>query len=119
MASSPNGSNGPPSGEPDKQSESMRYRLFIYKPGGKKTVAHTLESDSPFLAINKGDLLNPRCWGEQASTNLAEDKAQFRYGIMLQVTGLEHFIVESDGKVVSHGMGVFTEALEDIAESRP
>ena len=82
------------------------YTLEIYLPGGVADVAVTFESDTPFMAINIGDILNPRLW------------TAFDYqGEVLKVAKLEHFIWETQG-VIKHKIGVFTEAVSDDEDSR-
>ena len=42
------------------------------------------------------------------------------YGIVLRVTGVEHFISQrEDDDFFQHKLGVFTEAVEDVMENRP
>jgi hypothetical protein len=98
-----------------------KYRLEIYPPGneGYDVVCH-IESDEPFLPIQRGDLINPRTWNAQNSGNLQVSHGETEFGIVLRVTGIEHFIVQRDDNEFSqHKLGVFTEAVDDIAENRP
>lgn len=82
------------------------YALEIYLPGGTADVAAVFESDTPFMAINIGDILNPRLW------------KTFDYqGEVLRVVKLEHFIWETQG-IVKHKIGVFTEAVSDDEGTR-
>lgn len=98
----------------------MKYVLEIYPPGGSgRDVAHTITSDAPFLPISRGDLLNPQLWPEHASSVLDDVRAQFRHGVVLRVTGVEHMISEADGRPMTHKVCIFTKAEENIAGSRP
>jgi hypothetical protein len=40
----------------------MEYILEIYEPGRTRDVWITFTSDSPFIAISKGEILNPGTW---------------------------------------------------------
>ncbi len=93
-----------------------KYAIEVYAPGtrGSDVVCH-IESDFPFLPIQNGDLLNPRVWDTHAQVN--SDPSQF--GIILRVIGTEHFIIETETGFSQHKLGIFTEALDDVAESRP
>lgn len=98
----------------------IKYQLEIYRPNNSGYDSCCfMESDSPFLPIQKGDLINPRTWNSHYS-NIYTEFPEFEYGIILRVTGFEHFIVQrEDGFISSHKIGIFTEAISDIAESRP
>lgn len=100
---------------------SKRYKLEIYPPGNHGLdVVCVVESDVPFLPIQKGDLLNPRSWNSQNSGNLRAAHGETEYGIILRVTGVEHFISQrEDDDFFQHKLGVFTEAVEDVMENRP
>ena len=97
----------------------MKYNLEIFCPGSFNDVACVMESDSPFLSIHKGDLINPRGWS-QGQDNLVDAAQGFQYGIVLRVTGIEHIIsgLPDDPSIARHKVCIFTEALEDVAESR-
>ena len=96
------------------------YTVEIYLPGNHGyDVACSLESDRPFLTIEKGDLINPRAWNSHYAQNCSADEHP-PYGAVLRVTGIEHFLFQADdGSLTGHKIGVFTEALSDVAESRP
>ena len=98
-----------------------RYVLEIYLPDNPGSdSACLLDSDEPFLTIQKGDLINPRTWNSHYSGNLKASTDQKTYGIVLRVTGAEHFISQrEDGTIIEHRIGIFTEAVEDVAENRP
>jgi hypothetical protein len=99
----------------------LKYMIDIYLPNNPGTdVTFHAESDKPFLPIQKGDLINPRTWNSHYSSSLRASTAETPYGIILRVTGVEHFIVQQEDESLSrHGIGVFTEAVSDVAESRP
>lgn len=93
-----------------------KYALEIYLPGNSGyDVAYTIESDHPFMPIAKGDFINPRTWPTHNYQQI--DHEQCPHGVLLRVTGLEHFITEVNG-VAKHKIGIFTEAIDDVAESR-
>src|SRR5688572_25031782 len=98
----------------------MKYRLQFYVPGHRGyDVAHAVEADEPFHSINRGDIVNIASWPPHTASSLERAKEGFSYGIALRVTGVEHFIGESDGRVMTHALGIFTEAISNVAESRP
>src|SRR5689334_9350498 len=95
------------------------YAIDIYLPGNPGTdIACTIESDLPFLPIQKGDLINPRTWTTHYF-ELHKSYHESKYGIVLRVTGVEHFIHQGESGFRQHRIGVFTEALDDLAASRP
>lgn len=96
-----------------------RYALEIYLPGSTGSdVACSMESNEPFLPIHKGELLNPRSWSTHYSGNLTDFRSG-NPGILLTVTGIEHFIVQrEDGSIVQHKLGIFTSAVDDVGASR-
>ena len=97
-----------------------RYALEIYLPGNAGTdVACSIESDEPFLPVQRGDLINPRTWTAHYSTNLQSHVADRQNGAVLRVTGIEHFIIQRESGFSQHKLGVFTQAVDDVAESRP
>jgi hypothetical protein len=97
-----------------------RYVLEIYLPGNRGyDVACYMESDEPFLPIQKGDIINPRTWTSHYSSNLRASYGKTKFGIVLRVSGIEHFIVQTEEGFSQHKLGIFTEALDDVAESRP
>ena len=96
-----------------------RYALEIYLPGNSGSdVACTIESDEPFLPIQRGDLINPRTWTSHYASNLASYRPS-QYGILLRVIGIEHFIIQRDEGFSQHKLGIFTEAVDDLDTSRP
>lgn len=97
-----------------------RYAIEIYLPDSEgDEVACLIESDEPFQAIQKGDLINPRSWNSHYSTNLQSSFPNRPHGIVLRVTGIEHFIFQREGGFSQHKLGVFTRAEDDVADSRP
>jgi hypothetical protein len=98
-----------------------RYVLEIYLPGNSGyDAACVIESDLPFLQIQKGDFINPRTWPSGYSANLHAyiDNNKYPYGIVLRVTAIEHFIILKQDGFTQHKLGIFTEAVDDVAESR-
>ena len=79
--------------------------MEIYKPLNTKNIEVKFESDTPFMTVNKGDVLNPGLW----SDSMYE-------GNVLKVVGIEHFIWELNNP--THKIAVYTEGMEDIAENR-
>jgi hypothetical protein len=97
-----------------------RYAIEIYPPGNSgRDVACRIESDVPFLPFNVGDLINPRLWPSEAISSIESAIGNRKFGIVLRVTGVEHFIVQNDGEMVQHKLGIFTASLDDIEKSRP
>jgi hypothetical protein len=94
-----------------------RYALEIYMPESQGyDVACFIESDFPFLALHVGDIMNPRVWLPEAANLIESIPSQ--YGSVLRITGLEHFVIQTDNGYSQHKIGVFTERLDNIAESR-
>jgi hypothetical protein len=97
-----------------------RYALEVYLPGNLGTdVACSIESDEPFLPIQRGDLINPRTWTAHYSGNLQSHVQEREYGVVLRVTGVEHFILQREVGFGQHKLGIFTEAVDDVEGSRP
>lgn len=95
-----------------------KYALEVYAPGSRSLdVVCTIESDEPFLPIHVGDLLNPRTWDSHYCSAVNSQPSKF--GIVLRVIGIEHYIFQKDEGFSQHKLGIFTEALDDVAESRP
>jgi hypothetical protein len=92
-----------------------KYVLEIYQPGEKGFInACSLESDEPFLAIQKGDIINPSTWNLYCLDSLEAEYHQSNYGIVLKVTGVEHFLVQNeDGSVSQHKITVFVRVVEN------
>ena len=83
-----------------------KYALEIYKPGSIEDVEVTFESDTPFLNINIGDILNTNMWSG-TETN----------GKLIKVVKMEHFIWEYDSGP-KHKIGIITKEIEDTLEER-
>lgn len=49
----------------------MEYNLLIFEPGSSKKILIQYHSTFPFIAISKGDLLDPRDWGAAAQAHEA------------------------------------------------
>jgi hypothetical protein len=94
----------------------MLHRFDFYAPGSRShETIYRLESTSPAMPLQRGDLVNPRAWGPNVNKNSLQDK--YKAGRVLRVRNLEHFLFEVDDEMI-HTIGVFTEALEDVAASR-
>lgn len=95
-----------------------KYALEIYSPGCWDDVLCSVESDTPFLPIQKGDVINPRTWSSHYSAKLKDAYEEREFGVVLKVVGIEHFIVEYKDDFTQHKLGVFTTVLDDVKESR-
>lgn len=82
-----------------------KYELEIYSPNTVLDTMASIESDSPFMTISVGDLVNPRLW----TTHDVEG--------ILKVTKIEHMIWETDG-IAKHKICVYTTELPDTEDSR-
>lgn len=85
-----------------------RYGLEIYEPGSIEDIWVTLESDTPFMAFNEGDIINSKMFPSLRPNY--EEK-------ILRIVRLEHFLWEASG-IVKHKIGVVTEAVKDSVEER-
>lgn len=72
------------------------YVVEIYYPKSRKDIFHTFESSTPFMAIGKGDLLDPSEWSGAWSP--------IRF---LQVIQVAHVIREKDEQI-EHKVMVYT-----------
>jgi hypothetical protein len=83
-----------------------RYALEIYEPGSADDVAASFESDTPFQAIQRGDLIRPMMVpGEPPITDI------------FRVECVEHF-VWNIGNVTKHKICVFTSRHPNAREIR-
>ena len=82
------------------------YGLEIYEPGSADDVVAYFESDNPFGAITKGDLINP----------LATEGEKVKR--VLRVVGVEHIIWEVEAEGVKYKTCIFTAAEENNREAR-
>jgi hypothetical protein len=98
-----------------------KYAIEIYPPGNKGyDTTCLIESNEPFLTISRGDIINPRTWTQHYNDTLYTLYERGQHGIVLKVTGIEHVIIQTDDDDFSqHRLLIFTEALPDIADSRP
>lgn len=76
----------------------MKYVLEINKPGSLDDVLLNVKSDTPFMALESGAIVDPAVW-EDSGGLVAEGKT-------LVVVGQQHFITPTMHKVV-----LFTEAI--------
>lgn len=98
-----------------------RYAIEIYPPNNLGLdVTCRMESEEPFLPIQRGDLINPRTWSKHYYDQL-QSYHPSQYGIVLRVIGIEHVIVqEPDGDgFIHHTLRIYTQAADDLEESRP
>ena len=86
----------------------MRYTLEIMNPDTLEDVYTTFESDVPFLAINKGDLINDRAFHTKIVPRTH----------VLMVTRVEHIIWTGAEDYPNHKLVVFTTAVEATREMR-
>ncbi len=83
-----------------------RYGLEVYGPGGTDTPWVSFDSDTPFPAIARGDIVNPGVWeGSQSPMKV------------LRVVQVEHVVWEAAG-VAKQKLLVFTEEVEGTRELR-
>jgi len=90
----------------------VKYSLEIMMPGSGYTPAFSFEAVGPFLAIQKGDLLNPRAWvaPKHETPESLHDK-------VLVVESVEHMLWHV-GDVLTHKIVAHTRAIPDRQEAR-
>jgi hypothetical protein len=88
---------------------SARYCLEIYLTDDLDTPAVRFDSDTPLVAINNGDLINPMTWPDPVD--------QFR-GKVLRVQGVEHLFWKADGGRLRQKSMVFAAPVDDLGETR-
>ncbi len=86
--------------------KTAKYALEIYEPGSIYNVWTHVESHAPFMALNKGDLINPGPW-----TDTMHPKE------VVKVTGIEHILIETGDKMI-HKVLVFTELVPNTPEGK-
>jgi hypothetical protein len=80
-----------------------KYSLEIYEPGSHDTCWVVFNSSTPFMAINKGDIINPNVWEGSRSPMF-----------VLRAVKIEHIIWESPKThEAKHKVMVFTEEIEN------
>lgn len=85
---------------------SKKYIVEIYTPNSANDVWALFESDTPFMAISKGDILNPALLvGSQSPMKVC------------RVINVEH-ILWDHGDGVKHKILIFTEEVEGTQELR-
>lgn len=95
----------------------MRYRIDFYKPNSRsKEAIHRIEAAAPFMPLQRDDLINPSTWSEKA--NLASIEDLFKAGCVLRVRGIEHHFISNGNGIITHCIGVYTEAIENVPASR-
>jgi hypothetical protein len=98
-----------------KKNSSKKYALEILQPDNQGfVVACRIESDEPFLAIHKGDTLNPLTWNLYCFDSIESEHQSSAYGTVLKVTGVEHSLVQrEDDSIKQHKITVFTIPIEN------
>ena len=82
------------------------YILVVHSPLNPVDTLAKLESESPFLAISEGDLIDPAAYVLDAAPDL---KSQ-----LLLVTGIQHLITLTDDlNSAKHQIDIFTEVAPD------
>lgn len=73
-----------------------------------------IESDNAFLAIHKGDIINPSTWNLYCPDNLEAEYRESKFGVVLKVTGIEHSLIQREnGSISQHKITVFTVPVEN------
>lgn len=78
-----------------------KYAIEIYYPGSTENVWVSFYSDSPFLAISKGDIINPGMFPDANADS------------MLRVTSVEHIVWSEPDQHSKHKICIYTEDIED------
>jgi len=86
--------------------EKAKYALEIYEPGSVYNVWTYLESQSPFMPMNRGDFINPGTW-----TDTMHPKEVAR------VEAVEHIVFASGERMV-HKVMVFTSLVPNTPEDK-
>lgn len=85
---------------------SKKYTYEIYIPGSTDDVWVVFYSDTPFIPLHRGDLLNPGLWeGSQSPMKI------------LRVLNVEHLLWESDS-IVKQKVMIYSEEV-DVEEEQP
>jgi hypothetical protein len=88
------------------QKRVTEYTLEIYEPNSIHDLWVFFKSSTPFLAISKGDLMNPSIWpGSQAPMKI------------LRVVDVEHIIWENENEI-KHKLMLYTEEVDVAKEPR-
>lgn len=83
-----------------------QFILEIYEPGSTSDPAVVFESDQPFMAFSRGDLINPRTWPNNSVGN-----------VLLRIVAIEHLFWEAS-LVIKHKVLIYTDTVDDVRESR-
>ena len=84
---------------------SKKYMLEIYRPNNADDVWVVFESDTPFMAMSKGDILNPGIWDDSHAPMK-----------VLKIVNVEHAIWDVTG--LKHKIMIYTEEVEGTRELR-
>jgi hypothetical protein len=84
--------------------EEMRqiYELAIYTPEDREHPEVSFESETPFMPMSVGDLINPIAW------NLNDTS-----GRVLKVVSVKHMIYTRPDQTIKHAYSVLTENVTD------
>lgn len=101
----------------------FKYTLDIYPPNGagKDFFLNRIQSETPFLTIQRGDLISPHQWSKFGRNNFKSEFKDYEYDVVLRVIGIEHFIIEEsedNEPIANHRICIYTEAVEDTEEAR-
>ncbi|MEZ4671469.1 MAG: hypothetical protein R3E39_26495 [Anaerolineae bacterium] len=83
------------------------YHLEIYMPNSADDVWGVFTSDTPFMSISAGDIINPGTWDGGAIPGTT----------VLRAINVEHIIWNSQHGI-KHKICVFTEEIEDTKNIR-
>jgi hypothetical protein len=83
-----------------------KYILEIYYPGSSGNVWVYFQSETPFLSISKGDIINPGMFPDADADT------------MLRVTSVEHIVWSAGTHESKHKICVYTENIEDNYDAR-
>jgi hypothetical protein len=79
----------------------MKYSLEIFHPAVMDAVWVILESETPFMTISVGDIVNPYVFPDADA------------GTLLRVVSLEHTLTSGE-----HKISVYTEGVDDSEDVR-
>jgi len=85
----------------------MKYELEIYEPDSKLDALQTFKSDTPFMNINKGEILNPAFFDTY-------DNSSHK---LFKVTQVEHIIWVAHGETTQKVL-IFTTEIENTPEAK-
>jgi hypothetical protein len=90
----------------ETSSRPIEYYLEVYEPGSMDTVFISWKSDSPFIAISRGDIVHlPMVEGSESPM------------YVLKAINVEHILWDTADKI-GHKLCVYTERVEGTRELR-